>query len=524
MNTFASRSGVDKSVVVAKVVRLIDELWETTPEDEQEAEASVLVVVFSIGRLLLAALIARHCWQRAMVEIEERGSTPEDVRFRLDQDYWGQLKTALGTVRFPRFAFRQRTSGLWTTRTPSVGSFLPTLGKCRSSRTLLKLEVALGSRVPFRQAEGLLSLVTHGEVTLHDTTIAAHCVTVASALDRRWFYESPRAIKKILKTRAILDTATGKPLVFVSSDAHAERFYEGETWQRGWKMVNALRIYTLDRRTHELIHLGGEFIVGDCHAVGAVIDDLNDRGILPFDALWRGRGSKPVAAQIVFIADGMPWFDDYIVNRFPEVEVMLDAYHVLERIGKLLAVLFRKGTKKAKDAYRRLCLIVTGRSPSTKDASNKKRRGTMRPKKSKPKLRSHDKSRAFPAVDVAAAQSIEIPPNSASTLVLAIAELPAKTKKRQEAIDDLLAYLMQRYDRICYAEAWHRGWVLSSAPIESFHRIAQGRLKLPGATWVPETAQAILNLRLLHAMGRDKEFWADKEATGAVAAAFRKAA
>ncbi len=524
MPSITSGAGVDKSAVIAEMARMVDELWETNPKDEREAELSVLALVFSMGRLLLGALIARHCWQRAMAEIGECGSTPEEVRFRLDRDYWGHLKTALGVVRFPRFAFRRRSTGAWTTRTPSVSAFLPTLGKCRSSMPLLRLEVALGSRVPFRQAEGLLSLVTHGEVTLHDTTIAAHCVTVASALDRRWFYESPGTIKEILRTRAVLDGATGKPLVFISSDAHAERLYEGETWHRGWKMVNALRVYTLDRSTHELIHLGGEFIVGDCHAVGAVLDDLNDRGVLPFDALWRGSAGDPVAAQLVFIADGMPWFNDYIVSRFPEVEAMLDAYHVLERVGKLLAVLFKKGSNKAKAAYRRLCLIITGRSPSTKGTSKKKRRGTTRPKKSGPKPKSYDKDRAFPDVDVVAARSCGMPPDSASCLVLAVADLPARNKTHQKAIDDLLDYLLERYDRIRYAEAWRRGWVLSSAPIESFHRIAQGRLKLPGATWTPETAQAILNLRLLHATGRDKEFWADEAARDDVAAAFRRAA
>lgn len=521
MRTIVSGVGVDKDAVVAEVVRLIDELWKTTPQDEREAETSVLSVVFSVGRLLLAALIARHCWQTALKEIGDRSN---DVRFRLDRDYWGYLKTALGTVRFPLFAYRWRTIGGWATRKPSVGSFLPSLGKCRSSLTLLKLEVALGSRVPFRQAEGMLSLVTHGEVAVHDTTIASHCVTVASALDRRWFYESPEVFMNVLRRRAILDKRTGKPLIFVSSDAHAQRFYEGDTWDRGWKMVNALRVYTLDRRTHQIIHLGGEFIVGDCRAVGAVLDDLNDRGILPFDALWRVRGRQPVAAQIVFIADGMPWFDDHIVSRFPGVEVILDAFHVLERIGKLLAVLFGQGSKAAKEAYRRLCLIVTGRTPPTKDTSSKKRRGTRLPKKSNAKPRSHGKQRAFPEVDVAAAESVQIPPNSASTLVLAITELPATNSTQQEAIDSLLGYLVERYDRIRYAEAWQRGWVLSSAPIESFHRIAQGRLKLPGATWVPETAQAILNLRLLHATGRDKEFWADKDATDAIAIAFKQAA
>ena len=106
MHSIVSRSGVDKSDVITEVVRLIDELWETTPQDEQEAESSVLAVVFSMGRLLLGALIARHCWQKAMMEIEERGDAPADVRFRLDRDYWSSPKTTLGTVHFPRFVFR----------------------------------------------------------------------------------------------------------------------------------------------------------------------------------------------------------------------------------------------------------------------------------------------------------------------------------------------------------------------------------------------------------------------------------
>jgi len=47
--------------------------------------------------------------------------------------------------------------------------------------------------------------------------------------------------------------------------------------------------------------------------------------------------------------------------------------------------------------------------------------------------------------------------------------------------------------------------------MESFNRVAQQRIKLPGTTWTIEMAQAILNLRLMSVNGNDERFWNDPD-------------
>jgi len=49
------------------------------------------------------------------------------------------------------------------------------------------------------------------------------------------------------------------------------------------------------------------------------------------------------------------------------------------------------------------------------------------------------------------------------------------------------------------------------SPMESFNRVAQQRIKLPGTTWTIEMAQAILNLRLMSVNGNDERFWNDPD-------------
>jgi len=55
----------------------------------------------------------------------------------------------------------------------------------------------------------------------------------------------------------------------------------------------------------------------------------------------------------------------------------------------------------------------------------------------------------------------------------------------------------------------------------SLHRTAsQMRLKLAGAKWLPETALAILNLRLMNLAGRWDGFWNGPELTQRLGHAF----
>ena len=72
-----------------------------------------------------------------------------------------------------------------------------------------------------------------------------------------------------------------------------------------------------------------------------------------------------------------------------------------------------------------------------------------------------------------------------------------------------------------YPRYRYRGIQIGSGAMESLHRTAsQMRLKLAGAKWLPETALAILNLRLLQlACGWD-DFWGRPETTQRLAHAF----
>ena len=68
-----------------------------------------------------------------------------------------------------------------------------------------------------------------------------------------------------------------------------------------------------------------------------------------------------------------------------------------------------------------------------------------------------------------------------------------------------------------------QGLQIGSGAMESLHRQAsQLRLKLPGATWLEDSSQAILNFRMLELVGRSGEFWAQGDIPSQIAKAFSK--
>ena len=209
-------------------------------------------------------------------------------------------------------------------------------------------------------------------------------------------------------------------------------------------------MWTVDKRTGRPISLGGEFIFGDCHVVAAAFDELNQLGILPFDGDW-GDG---VRAQLVFVADGMPWFDDYILDRFVNIGIVLDVYHVLERIAAYIGLVFGTGTAKAKRIYRRVAVYAKGRKPRPR-RSGRPRKGA---KKSRTKTVAYDVERRYPTPDPDELDMIGLPHDSAGGLVAEIIKLSNTDQEHVDALNKLLDSLLARLDRIRYREAWARGW------------------------------------------------------------------
>lgn len=489
-----SREGVDKSVVVTWVGDRVRELLDREIDDDLVAEKEVWRLILEVGCVLLTAVLALRCWRCTTSHLTSRGLSWSDVSPRFDREYSASQNTTLGGIAVPLFAFRRREGKKESTCVPA--RYIPRLTpRCRSSRLLLQFEMLVGSSMGFRRAQSMLTMLTHGAVTTHDTTIAAHMVATSKAISRTWLYRTPDEIRSTLRDRAALDEQTQRPILYFSTDQHAERVYTGMTWSSQWSMLNGIRVWCTDRDTGELIPLGGEFIVGDCTCVEAAFRELIKAGILPED----GDYGDGVTAQYVFIADGAQWFGERVVKRFQGAVVILDAFHVLEKIGELATALYGSKTPEARALYARACKAITGRKLPDTPSSAKPRRGEERANgRTNAERRSYFKKR----------HEYDRDPN----LLFAILREVKPTKRRKlPAWRSTWNYLRKRKQALGYADFWHRGFHISSAPMESFNRVAQHRVKLPGATWTPEMLQAVLTVRMLIEMGNLERFWTDTE-------------
>lgn len=209
---FASCADAVKNDLLQTLSSAVEELWSTADDgaSPRELENAVWRVLLKLGRMLLAYLFGLQCRRSMEEDLRMRGVTRSEVRMRNERDYWMTIKTTLGEVRFPTFAYRDLSSGVTSvTRTPARDVF-PLREYCLSSELLLEWETRLGSDHPFRRAQDAMTFFTHGAVTEEDTTIADHMVAVGRLMDRDWCYRTADDIKEILLTRATRDVDSGR--------------------------------------------------------------------------------------------------------------------------------------------------------------------------------------------------------------------------------------------------------------------------------------------------------------------------
>jgi hypothetical protein len=221
MDIISRETGIVKENVIDRVISRTEQLLEEDPKDEAATEVIVWRYVLDIAVLMMTVLLARRCFRITTAELADFGLSPNKVNFRLERDYFAILKTTFGTIVVPWFTYRRKigpNGGAEATRTASR-SVLPLHPRCHSSTMLLRWEALLGTHAVFGTAESLLTTLTHGEVTLEDTTIASHCEVIGSLVDRTLMYKSPEMIRDELSEHAVLDKKTGKPLLNVSCDA-----------------------------------------------------------------------------------------------------------------------------------------------------------------------------------------------------------------------------------------------------------------------------------------------------------------
>lgn len=503
---FSYAPDVVKSKLLEGLRPQIDRLFESAESgaSERDLEIAVWMVLLQLGRLLLGSLFGLQARRATERDLEARGLDMSKVSFRLDRDYWYTSTTTLGPVGFPLFAYRDRSSvGAMATHAPARSLF-PLHQHCRSSQLCLEWESRLGSEQPFRAAQQSLTFFTHGAVSLEDTTIASHMVAVGSMVDRHWLYRPVEEIREILRNRATWDAETGRPIVYASSDAHALRRYIDDSWTAAWKMANGLRLWCVDRRTGQIIHLGGQYTWGDCNEVESILRELIKSGHLPAD----GDYGDGVVARIAWITDGMPWFEQHILKLFPGALVILDAFHALDHLGKFAAAVWGKGHSKARRFYKQARNALFG---------------TKRVRRAKPKARKghHKRPRS---VTIARKRSLEARRSRKETTdakpLLQLLSRVAVADDKATELENILRYITNNAYRMDYARYIKLGYQIGSGAMESLHRVSQLRIKRPGPGWLAETAQAVFNLRMLALVDRWDQFWNQANLTDKLTSAF----
>jgi len=459
---------------------------ETMTEREMEQWAAALGA--EVGAMAFRAVLEQACMAAALADLAVQGLSAEEVRWRHEPEYHCTVRSTLGAIPVCLAAYRHRTpDGGWRTRVPARGKVVARR-KTRSSTLALEWESKVAALHPFRKGAGLLRFFSRGKLTVEDNSIARHTIAIGLVMKRHWKYATPTEIVRVLQNEATRDRKTGRPLLYFSSDAHSIRQYEDETWSAPWKNVNGVRLWCQDRKTGGIIHLGGDFTVGDCKEVERLVVELRDLGILPANCVY-GDG---VRAQLVVITDGAHWLLSRLKDVLPEATWLIDAYHAHEYLNDYAASLYGKGSTPTRRHYATLVELLTGRPP-------KQRRARGRPRNWRPK---HPRRKRTTDYEKLIADGFGI------DSLIAFLEGYQVDPEREAVHEAFIERLRTNRTRMDYLAARARGMQIGSGAMESLHRNgSQLRLKLPGARWRPEAAQAMLNHRALELVGRWGEFW-----------------
>ena len=111
---------------------------------------------------------------------------------------------------------------------------------------------------------------------------------------------------------------------------------------------------------------------------------------------------------------------------------------------------------------------------------------------------------------MAHARQNELKTGGSETVIalLAAHREPEATPEDQAPVRAAHRYLSNRCGTLDYAAALAAELPIGSGLIESAHKhVLQKRLKIPGAAWLPESIEAIAQLRILRANDRWDELW-----------------
>ncbi|MFT5458167.1 MAG: hypothetical protein ACI9K2_004672, partial [Myxococcota bacterium] len=224
----ADRWAPVKAELVQQFADAIDQLAETAASTEfvgqRTLEHQVWATLLQVGNLLLAQLFSLACLvQTTQHPTFVAGQTP----LRTGASYRSLLQSTLGPIRVLLFAFRSKEG---RTVTPARGVVVPKRARVRATDLLVEWSSRLGSEMPFRAAEKAMTFFTHGAVSIEDTTLQRQAQLAGRLVTRHDCFRSTKDIVEILRENATRDAQTGRPVVYLSSDAHALRRYVDDSW------------------------------------------------------------------------------------------------------------------------------------------------------------------------------------------------------------------------------------------------------------------------------------------------------
>ncbi len=83
----------------------------------------------------------------------------------------------------------------------------------------------------------------------------------------------------------------------------------------------------------------------------------------------------------------------------------------------------------------------------------------------------------------------------------------ALRRSGKERADQLLNYVSERRDMICYPAFQAKGWQIGSGPTEATCKTLTARLKGSGMRWDGDNAEAIMGLEAIEQSGQWEEYW-----------------
>jgi hypothetical protein len=182
------------------------------------------------------------------------------------------------------------------------------------------------------------------------------------------------------------------------------------------------------------------------------LEDCRVAGILLRQEAFR-RGYA-TAKKVVYLGDGSAWVWENARLNFPDVQQILDFYHVSEHIGHLAAALWGTGTQQAKEWQTHWCRIV-------KDSDT--------------------------LAMIRAAEAL-----------LNAADHPSMDETRREAARREINYFLNQQPRTRYGYFRSQGWFIGSGVVEAGCKTIVGRrMKQSGMFWSQTGGEDLIGLRCL---------------------------